>query len=356
MPNVRKIQEFVVKGKEIFIGLEDSKRTWKVCVRANREIIHQASMPANYEVLDAFLKNKFPDCTVHLVYEAGFKGFNLYDRLTEDGHHCIVVPPHTVYQAKCSRVKNDKVDARILAKNLEDGNCKACYVPDEERRADREIARTFYSVGRDIVRIKNQIRKKMDFHGIETDIEASAWRDWHYKSLRNIELKPEHRLWLDSYLNHLDFLWAEQKRLFDMLKAVAKKERYAKALKVAVSLPGVGRLTAIRLILELGNFERFKSGAAIASFVGLGGSEYSTGESIRRGGITKQGNPLIRAWLIQSAWIAIKYDPAMQEFYSRIKRNTAVAQKAITAVARKMIVRMRSCIVNNVEYTFGVIE
>jgi transposase len=357
MSKVRKIQEFVVKGKEIFIGLEDSKKTWKICVRSERMIIHKASMPAKYKVLKSYLDNKFPDCTIHLVYEAGFRGFNLHDRLTEYGHDCIVVPPHTVHQEKCARVKNDLIDAALLAKNLEDGNCKKCYVPDEERRIDRELARTHNTIGRNITRVKNQILKKLDFHGIETGIGVNAWKDGHYKSLKSLKLSTGHRLWLDSYLNQLDFLWAEEKRQMKELQKIPQKERYASAFRVAQSLPGVGKLTAIRLILELGeDFRRFKSGTEIASFVGLGGSEYSTGESIRRGRITKQGNPLIRSWLIQCAWVAIKHDPAMLDFYSRIKRNSAVAQKAITAVARKLIVRMRSCIVNNVEYTFGVIE
>jgi transposase len=118
MSKVRKIVEAVVESKEIFIGLEDSKRTWKICVRSDRMVIHAASMPARYDVLKAYFDNKFPGCTIHLVYEAGFRGFNLHDRLTDDGHDCIVVPPHTVVQKKCSRVKNDRIDARILAKNL----------------------------------------------------------------------------------------------------------------------------------------------------------------------------------------------------------------------------------------------
>jgi len=78
MSKERKIQKFVAKGKDLFIGLEDSKKTWKVCVRADKEIIHQATMPARYDVLKGFLANKFPDCTNHVVYEAGFRGFRIF--------------------------------------------------------------------------------------------------------------------------------------------------------------------------------------------------------------------------------------------------------------------------------------
>jgi len=357
MSKERKIQEFVVKGKEIFIGLEDSKKTWRICVRMEKMIIHQKSMEAEYDVLKSYLNNKFPDCKIHLVYEAGFRGFNLHDQLTADGHNCIVVPAHKVHQEKCSRVKNDQVDARILAKNLEDGNCTFCHVPDEELRNDREIVRTLNAVQKDIKRTKSRIRMAFYKYGVKTGITAKSWTDNHYKYVRTLELPPILGAAMEPFYQLLDLLWKNQKDLRNMLRGLAKKERYANAYRIARSLPGIGWLTAIRLILELGeDFERFKSGAAIASFVGLGGSEYSTGEKIRKGGITKQGNSFVRSCLIESAWAAIRYDPVLQDFYLRMKRNTAIAQKAITAVARKLIVRMRSCIVNNVEYRFGVIE
>lgn len=73
-----RIQKFVVEGKEIFIGLEDSKSTWKIAVRSENMLIHQTSMKAYYPILISYLGNKFPKCRIHLLYEAGFKGFNLW--------------------------------------------------------------------------------------------------------------------------------------------------------------------------------------------------------------------------------------------------------------------------------------
>ena len=72
--NIRKVQDFVVRGKEIFVGLEDSKKTWKLAVRCERMVIHRTSMEAKYSVLIRYLRNKFPECTIHLIYEAGSKG------------------------------------------------------------------------------------------------------------------------------------------------------------------------------------------------------------------------------------------------------------------------------------------
>ena len=150
--NTRKVQDFVVKGKEVFVGLEDSKTTWKIAVRCDRMLIHQVAMEATYPVLKRYLDKKFPACTIHLMYEAGFKGFNLYDRLTEDGIDCTVIPPHLVTEPKVNKVKTDKRDARRLALVLEHHDFRdPCCVPDHERREDRQINRTLIARSRRIL-------------------------------------------------------------------------------------------------------------------------------------------------------------------------------------------------------------
>ena len=65
--STRKVQDFVVKGKEVFIGLEDSKKTWKIAVRSEKMLIHRASMEARYPILIQYMRNKFPECTIHLI-------------------------------------------------------------------------------------------------------------------------------------------------------------------------------------------------------------------------------------------------------------------------------------------------
>ena len=162
---MRKMKDCIVRGKKVFIGLEDSKRTWKISVRSEGMEVHYTSMAARYSDLNSYIKGKYPECEVSVIYEAGFKGFGLHDQLTRDGVHCIVTPPTKVTQEKCSRVKTDKVDARRLAVVLEKGDCKACAVPDIERREDRQISRAMIQVQGEITRVKNRIRKFFDANG-----------------------------------------------------------------------------------------------------------------------------------------------------------------------------------------------
>ena len=357
--NTRKVQDFVVKGKEVFVGLEDSKKAWKIAVRSEKMVIHRVSMEAKYPVLIRYLRNKFPDCTIHLIYEAGFKGFNLYDWLTEDGIDCVVIPPHMVTEPKVNRVKTDKRDANRLALVLENHDFKdACHVPDKERREDRQVSRTLIGIQKDIVRTRNRIRRFLDFHGIDVPFEdKERWGRKEYLALKEISLCQPLKTSLTTLLTVLEQLWAHQTSLRLTLRQLCRKERYEKAFKIARSLPGIGWFSAIRLVLELGeDLSHFTSGKKIASFVGLTCSEHSSGETERKGRITGMGSGFIRATLVENSWAAIRKDPVLLSKFMRIWRGSGSKKKAIVAVARMLIVRLRARILSGTPYAMGVVR
>jgi len=169
------MKDYIVKSKKVFIGLEDSKKTWKLDVRCDGIEIHYTTMPARYAGLREYLKGKYPGCDITVIYEAGFKGFGLHDQLVSDGIKCIVTPPNKVTQEKSNRVKTDKIDARRLATVLEKGDYKACTVPDKERREDRQVSRAMIQVQGEIIRVKNRIRKFFDANGYAETFAAGAW-------------------------------------------------------------------------------------------------------------------------------------------------------------------------------------
>jgi transposase len=353
--NTHRIQDFVAKGKEVFVGLEDSKTTWKIAVRSEKMLIHQASMEAKYPVLKKYLENKFPECTIHLIYEAGFKGFNLYDQLTEDHIDCVVIPPHLVTEPKVNRVKTDKRDARRLALVLENHDFKhGCHVPDKERREDRQVSRTLMAIQKDIIRTRNRIRKLLDFHGIEASF-PDKWGRKEFMALKELSLSEPLRISFEVFLTELEQLWAHRKTLTKALLGFCKKERYQKAFEIAKSVPGIGWYTAIRLVLEMGeDLSHFASGKKIAGFVGLTPGEYSSGETIWKGRITGMGSGFIRATLIENSWAAIRKDPVLLNKFRRVWRGTGTKKKAIVAVARMLIVRLRACMVSGTPYVTGV--
>jgi len=353
---MRKIQEFIAKGKQIFIGLEDSKKTWKLCVRSDRMVIHEVSMPARYEHLRNYLFKRYPDCTIQVLYETGFSGFWLHDRLRADGVFCIVTPASRVTMEKVNAVKTDKRDARRLAKNLENGDYIRCHVPDSELREDRSISRVLSQVQRDIVRTKNRIRKFLDFHGLNGDMKPGNWYNSDYKELSELSLNRSLKVSLSTLLDTLQMLEQSKTALKQELKALCEKERYKESVAAKMSIPGVGWFTAIRLTLEWGDMSRFPSGKHIASYTGLTAREYSSGEKIHRGRITAQGSDSVRSWLIQCAWRAIRLDPVLLNKFRKVWQNSGSKKKAIVAVARKLAVRIRAIEHNNTNYCLGVIE
>ncbi len=357
--NSRKVQDFVVKGKEVFVGLEDSKTTWKIAVRCEKMVIHQTGMEAEYSVLKQYLHHRFPECAIHLIYEAGFKGFNLYDRLTADGIDCVVIPPHMVTEAKVSKIKTDKRDASRLAYVLENHDFKhSCHVPDKEQREDRQINRTLIAVGKDIISARNRIRKFLDFHGITVSFaKKDRWGRKEFMALKELPLRESLKISLGVSLTLLEQLWIHQITLRKALRQLCKKERYRKAFEIARSLPGIGWYTAIRLVLELGeDLGRFTNGKKIAAFVGLIPGEHSTGQTIRKGRITGMGSGFIRSALIENSWTAIRKDPVLLDKFRRVWKATGNKKKAITAVARMLIVRLRACIISGRPYATGIVR
>jgi transposase len=350
------MQEYIVKGNRIFVGLEDSKRTWKVCVRCERMIVHEASMPARYEVLQAYLSNRFPECAVTVLYEAGFQGFWLHDLLVADGVTCIVTPANKVTEAKDARVKTDKRDARRLAQNLENGDYVSCHVPDRELREDRQISRTLEQIKKDIIATKNRIRGLLDYHGLHGGLNSGAWTDRDYQALSRLDLPHSLKTCLDADLHLLETQFALRKRLQAELRALCDKERYRMPVRIKSSPSGIGWLTGIRLSLEWGDMNRFKTGKQVASFTGLTTSEFSTGDTVRRGRITGQSSGAVRSWLIECAWRAIRKDPVLMDKYRRVKHNSGSSKKAIVAVARKLAVRLWKLETTGQMYCPGVLQ
>jgi transposase len=311
-------------------------------------------------MLRNYFDNKFPECEIEVMYEAGFRGFELHDQLVADGWKCVVTPPHTVTEEKCQRKKNDRTDCRRLAKNLENGDYRKCFVPDKGLREDRQVSRTCGQVQADIKRVRNRIRRMLEFHGLDNGLPAGRWSGAAYARLRQhlaeIEISDSLRFSFEVMFREMEQLRQLQKELLLQLRKLARSDRYKGSVRLLMSAPGIGMLTAIRLTLEWGDLSRFGRKEEFASFLGLVPSDYSSGDQERRGHITKQGNRSVRGWLTESSWVAIRYDPMLLDKFRRVLRNCGSKKKAIVAVARKLALRLRRVWLSGEPYVVGVVE
>ena len=159
---------------------------------------------------------------------------------------------------------------------------------------------------------------------------------------------------------HLSKLLRDYLRLREDLREVtqflhklSKSPDYEKNYKCLSSAPGVGLITGMTLLLEICDFSRFRTGEQFASYLGMTPSQYSSGEHVRLGHITHQGNAYIRRVLVESAWTAIRHDPHLLEKYDRIRSRGENGKKAIVAVARSFAIRLRRGLLDGTGYVIG---
>lgn len=343
-------KEEIAMGKKVSVGMDVHKESWHVTMRSEGEELFNGRIPSQYTALRK-LFDRFRRSTFKVAYEAGPCGFWLYDRLTEDGIDTIVVPPSLIPIESGNRVKTDKRDSRKLAQLLEREMLKKVHVLSEEERAHRELVRTrrqFIEHRSDVMR---QIKSKLLFHGIESPFPARhRWSRQYVAWLREVVCRQEMlKVSLEVLIALYEYLTEQLKGINKKVIVLARNEKYAQKIQLLKTVPGIGTLIAIEMLVELQDIGRFRSGEKLASYIGLTPSEYSTGQFVRQGRITKCGNTRVRACAVEGSWILITKDPFMRSKYQKLKSRKG-AKKAIIAIARMLIIRVRRILLHNEPY------
>ena len=107
-------------------------------------------------------------------------------------------------------------------------------------------------------------------------------------------------------------------------------------------------------LLELHDVTRFSSSEKFGSYLGFTPSQFSSGEHTRLGHITREGNAHVRGALVECAWTVIRHDPVLRDKYDRIRARGTNGKKAIVAVARTLAIRLRRCLLDDIDYVVGV--
>jgi transposase len=325
-------------GETVYVGIDVHKHSYTVVARANQTEVKRWTMAAEPRQLGEQLHKFFAGATIHTVYEAGFSGFGLHRELVRQGIHSRVVHAAAIEVAANNRVKTDNRDARKQSEQLEAGRLRGIRIPSEAEEERRLLSRTRSQLVRQRTQVQNQIRMKAHQFGL---IEAgdrrqmshtlvAEWLAAHSNPAFQIVVKAHQAIWRA--------LEQEIAGLERQLKTQAAEDPYNATYQ---SVPGVGFISARVLSNELGDLSQFANERQVFSYTGLTPGESSSGETTRRGGITKQGNTHLRSILIEVAWRAIGQDPALGTFFERIKGRSG-SKRAIVAVARKLVGRIRA--------------
>jgi transposase len=339
-----------VVGKDICVGIDVHKESWQITVRTEGEEIFNGRIPGHYQSLKKFFE-RYQGCRMKVAYEAGPFGFWLSDKLTMDGIETLVVPPSLIPTESGNRVKTDRRDSRKLARLLESNMLKRVYVLTPEEREHRDLLRTRRQIVDHRNDVARQIKSKLLFYGI-TPPFTSATR-WSFKYIKWLKALPLDTVYLkecfDLLIDLYEYLTRQIVRINKKVALLCRDKKYRDRIRLLCTAPGIGRLTAIEILVELQDISRFESADELASFIGLTPSEYSTGERTRQGRITRCGNKRVRTYLVESTWILIAKDPAMRLKYLKLK-NLRGGKRATIAIARKLLLIIRRMLLDNVPY------
>jgi transposase len=235
------------------------------------------------------------------VYEAGPCGFWLYGRLAAQGLKCMVVSPSMTPRNKADRVKTDRRDAMKLARLARAGELEPIYVPDALDEAMRDLVRA----REDAVSMQRQARQRLQALLLRNEIRyvgKSAWTQAHRRWISGLKLpNPAQQIAFEEYVQAVEEAARRLERLRLAIEAQLEHWRWRPVVEALQALRGISAIHAVRIVAELGDFNRFEAPRKLMGYLGLIPSEDSSGGRRRQGAITKAGNSSARRALIEAA-------------------------------------------------------
>lgn len=354
------MQEQVTKvdltGEPVFVGIDVHLKSWKVTVMT-RSIVHRTfSAPPEARKLHQYLQRSFPGAQYFSAYEAGFSGFWLHRELTKLGVNSIVVNAADIPTTdKERKQKEDRRDSRKIAQSLRSGELTGVYVPSEISLQDRALVRARAIIVQDIARTKNQIKSTLYFSGLHKDLDIDkSWSKRFISSLQEIAFEhPSGQARLKLLVDQLELQRSLLLRANRQIIELSKSPAYKDDVDLLKTVPGIGLTSSMVLLTELSDINRFKEFKHLCSFVGLVPSTSSSGESIVTNGMTPRKNRRLQNILIESAWVAIRHDPALMLAYETLNKRMH-GNRAITRIAKKLLNRIWHVLKTKQPYQKGV--
>lgn len=310
----------------MLIGREQTPVTWQVANEPNavrrlvRRLEREASGP------------------VHVFYEAGPCGYALQRQLTTARLRCDVVAPALIPRKPGERVKTDRRDARKLAELGRAGLLTAVQPPTPDDEAVRDLVRARDDAREDLQRCRHRLGKLLLRRGLH--FSGRNWTRAHRHWVASLTwTHAAERAVVDDYLVAIDHTEARLVALDARLAEIATTAPYREAVGWLRCFRGIDTLTAMVILAELHDFRRFASAPALMAYLGLVPGEDSSGETHRRGRITRTGNALVRRVLVETAW-HYQHRPAVGVALARRRtgqpsRVLAIADRAQHRLCRR---------------------
>ena len=313
------------------IGVDLHQRfCYLTAVDANGKVYKQAPVVNEGMALRAWLR-ELPRPRQVVVEACGF--WPAFERAVRpEAERVVMVHPLRVKAIASARLKNDRVDSKMLAHLSRADLLPEAWMADEQTQQLRKLTRLRIALTRQRATAKNQLQAVLHQEGFispVTDVFGKQGRLW----LGKLELSVAGRMVVDTWLqvvNQLDSMIEQQKCTLDQM---AKQDARARWLQ---TVPGIGAHAAMVILAEVGNIIRFDSKRALASYAGLTPSLRESAGKQKRGGIGHHGSGTLRWIMLQVAQVAARHSPSARAWIAKL-RTRKPAQVAKIALARKLL-------------------
>jgi transposase len=328
-------------GTEVYIAVDLSRSKWVYCVRWQGAERLRLSTSGELNHLQALVR-RYEGCRVHLAFEACGFGDEVAWWARQEQIAVTVIAPSRTERAPGLQVKTDRLDVGRMARQLEDGSLKGIYIPERACHERRQVVRTYGQAVKERRRAQVRIRSLLQEHGRIGPAPRAGWKSY-CEWLTNQELPEDVHLCVETLLAMRALAGHKAQLLEQRLLAIARSADYRQIVEALCTQSGVGTLSAIRLVLEIGDVQRFATADSIGHYLGVTPSEYSSGETLHRGQILKCGPGSLRAAMLQCAWASVRKggDPSWRAVYDRLAPRTG-KKRAIIAVTRRLVIRLRA--------------
>ena len=293
-------------NRSMFVGMDvhnDSIDISRAEEGRDGEVRHFGGIPGDLEALAKVVTVlRAPTRRLRVVYDAGPCGCGIHRDHTAQGEDCVVVSPSSMPTRSGDRIKTDRRAGDALARLHRAGELTAIYIPTDDDEALRDLVRA----REDAVGLSTQAKHRLKAFLLRQGRRYAGRAGWTQAYRRwladlSVPLAPQH-IALQEYRDTIDETERRVDRLTDQLRQLTPAWRWAPVVDAVQALGGVSFVTAVGLVAEIGDIRRFDHPRQLMAFLGLVPSEYSSGPRVRRGGITKAGNPHARRLLAEAAW------------------------------------------------------
>jgi len=291
----------------VYVGMDVHKESFTLCaftIEEDKGKHHQKTDPDCKKILKylEFLRTIYGDDAKFVCgYEAGCLGYTLYHQLTAHNVECKILAPTTMLEQRGhKRVKTDKRDAEVIARCLAQRNYSPVHIPTEKDEQTKEYLRMRDDHKLALKKVKQQILAFCLRHNYRYE-GNSYWTAAHIKWLKSLAPEALYKEILDEYLLTFTALNDKIERMDKRIEELANQGEYKEKVRKLSCFIGVKTHTALSVIVEVGDFNRFANAQYFASYLGLVPGEDSSGDGQTRLGITKAGNCHIRLLLTEAA-------------------------------------------------------